>query len=452
MINKEELKEELRRENAGKVKFAVSDIDGILRGKIISTYKFLSILEDNVGFCDVVFGWDMNDSVYENSEVTGWHTGYPDARASIDLRSYRRIPWEQDLPFFLADFSNSENLQSVCPRTLLQKITDKCREMGFEPVFAAEYEWFTFRESPDSLVAKDYSRPQPLSPGMFGYSALRTSQHQDFVHDLFDLLSDFQIPLEGIHTETGNGVYEACIQYTDLPEAADRALLFKNSVKEIASKHELMASFMAKWNSDLPGCGGHIHQSLWETDRKKNLFFERSGQDSMSEIMKKYLAGQLHCLPYLLPLFAPTVNSYKRLVPGSWASTTQSWGVDNRTAALRVINAGSTAMRLENRVPGADANPLLAMAASLASGLYGIEQDLSLDAAPTRGNEYDSKNNQSLPRTLNEAIQKMKSSDIPEKLFGREFIDHFIRTREWEWNQYSTAVTDWELKRYFEII
>lgn len=435
-----------------KIKSAVVDIDGILRGKIFSKSKFFKALEEEIGFCNVVFGWDMNDAVYDNSEVTGWHTGYPDSMASIDPATFRRIPWDGNMPFFLADFSKSEELSEVCPRTLLKKIREQSTELGYTPLFSNEFEWFNFRETPRTLQEKNYQNPTPLTPGMFGYSILRSSQNASFFNDLYDQLHAFEVPIEGQHTETGDGVYEACISYTDVLEAADRGVLFKTGVKEIAYRHEIIASFMAKWNQNLPGCSGHIHQSLWDEEGEQNLFYDSSQDDHISNLLEHYIAGQLYCLPHILPMYAPTVNSYKRFVEGSWASTSVSWGVDNRTTALRVITPDPSSARLETRVPGADANPYLAMAASLASGLYGIKNELRLDIPKTEGNEYENTETQPLPRTLKEATDAMKASELPVKLFGETFADHFIKTREWEWQQFSKQVTDWELKRYFEII
>ena len=172
----------------------------------------------------------------------------------------------------------------------------------------------------------------------------------------------------------------------------------------------------------------------------------------MSTLMEHYIAGQLRCLPEILPMFAPTVNSYKRLVEGAWAPTTLTWAFDNRTTALRVLAGNESSARLETRVVGSDANPYLAMAACLASGLYGIRNKLKLDTPETIGSGYADTKNGTLPRNLWEATQAMKTSTIAAELFGPEFVDHFVRTREWEWRQFSKAVTDWELKRYFEII
>ncbi|MEQ9310014.1 MAG: glutamine synthetase family protein [Balneolaceae bacterium] len=450
-MNKEEIIQLIQELGVKNIKFAVTDIDGVLRGKLISTEKFLNALDDQIGFCNVIFGWDMNDAVYDNTKVSGWHTGYPDSFATIDPGSYRKIPWDNNKPFFLADFSQVEDMKLICPRSLLKKVRKEALDLDLIPKFSAEFEWFNFDETMHSIKEKDYTNPTPLTTGMFGYSVLRASQNSDYINELFDLLHGFGIPLEGLHTETGDGVYEAAIAYDEILESADRATLFKTSVKEIASQFDLIASFMAKWNPDLPGCSQHIHQSLVNKSGK-NLFFDASKEGKMSDLFNHYLAGQLACLPHILPMFAPTVNSYKRFVEGSWAATSVSWGIENRTVALRVINQKKHSMRLENRVPGADANPYLTMAASLASGLYGIKHKLKLETPPTVGNEYDSKTSKALPENLHKATMAMKESNIPKELFGDDFVDHFIKTREWEWRQYKPNQKNWELKRYFEII
>ncbi len=434
-----------------KVKVAVIDIDGILRGKVIHRDKFLSVKDKGFGFCDVVFGWDAGDIAYDNTTYTGWHTGYPDANAKIDLTTFRKIPWENDLPFFLADFVHEDETPShVCPRNLLKKIRQQCLKAGFNPMFSQEFEWFNFSETPESWAKKHHIRPEPLTPGMFGYSILRSSLESDFFNALFDYLRLFDVPLEGLHTETGPGVYEAAILYGDILDAADRAVLFKTSVKEIGYRHGVMASFMAKWNEQLPGCSGHVHQSLWSG--KKNLFYDAKEKHGMSELMKSYVAGQLYCLPHLLPLFAPTINSYKRLVEGAWAPTTLTWGMDNRTTALRMLTGSEKSTRIETRVVGSDVNPYLAMAGCLASGLYGIKKKMKLNQPQTVGNGYRDERHGTLPRNLMEATQAMKQSDVAKELLGEKFVEHFSQTREWEWRQFSKAVTDWELRRYFEII
>ncbi len=435
--------------NFQKIKLAVTDIDGTLRGKIVSLDKFKGIAEKGFGFCDVIFGWDAGDNAYDNATITGWHTGYPDAQAKIDLSTQRNIPWEHGLPFFLADFDVPGSPASfVCPRTLLKKVISKAEGMGYHPVFSQEFEWFNFIRQENGTAL-----PTPaMTEGMFGYSVLRASQHSDYFYALFDELTAFGVPIEGLHTETGPGVYEAAIMCSDALEAADRAVLFKSGVKEIAHRHGLIASFMAKWNENLPGCSGHVHQSLWDTDKSNNLFYDASAAGHISPLMQSYMAGQLYCLPHILPMYAPTINSYKRLVEGAWAPTTCTWGIDNRTTALRALPQGAASCRLENRVVGSDSNPYLAMAACLASGLYGIEKGLKLEQPATTGNGYADIRFGKLPANLWEAAKAMKESEIAKALFGETFVQHFCGTREWEWRQHAKAVTDWELKRYFEII
>ncbi len=438
---------------SGKVKIAVADIDGVLRGKYIAAEKFSSIAEGRVGFCDVTFGWDMSDAVYDNVKFTGWHTGYPDALVKLDLNTFRKIPWENDVPFFLGDFVDQNNTPVyACPRQLLRKVLSDAEQSGYLPYFSQEFEWFNFSETPESMHQKNFQNLNPLTQGMFGYSILRSSLKNDYMADLFDMMVRFGIPIEGLHTETGPGVYEAAIKYAPVLLAADQAILFKTAVKEIAYKHGIMATFMAKISENLPGCSGHVHQSLWDKDATHNLFYEEKDEHKMSELMKSYIAGQLYCMPHILPMIAPTINSYKRLVEGAWAPTTLTWGIDNRTVALRALTGSIKATRLETRIVGSDTNPYLALAACLAAGLYGVKHNMKLEKAATKGNGYQDISNGILPRDLNEATRQMKQSAVAGELFGEEFVAHFTATREWEWKQYAKAVTDWELKRYFEII
>ena len=316
---------------------------------IYTRRNFFPAVKSGFGFCNVVFGWDSADVCYDNVSYAGWHTGYPDAEVRLDLSTFRTIPWEDDIPFFLGEFVNQDETPlAVCPRQLLKKVCQKAETMGFNAKIGVEYEWFNFDETPESLQEKSFHGMTPLTPGMFGYSALRSSLCSPYFHDLMDLMEDFKIPLEGLHTETGPGVYEAAIMNCDAKEQGDRAVLFKTAVKEIAYRHNIMPTFMARWNTSLPGCSGHIHQSLW--DDSKNLFFDEKAKYKMSGLFENYLAGLIHALPDILPMFAPTINSYKRLVEGFWAPTRSNWGVDNRTVAFRIIPGSSKSCRVEARV------------------------------------------------------------------------------------------------------
>ncbi len=444
------LASELERRGVRRVKVGGFDLDGVLRGKYISLDKLASALEKGFGFCDVIFGWDIADVLYDNSRVTGWHTGYPDAHAVLDPTTLRSIPWEPGVVALLADFRDAEGgPHPACPRSLLKRVLSRASGLGFEPMIGAEYEFFFFQETRDSVNAKDFKRLKPLDPGMMGYSWVRSGQDSELMRDLMEGLGDFDIELEGLHTETGPGVYEAAIRYDRALVAGDKAALFKTAVKQIAHRHGLSVTFMAKWNADLPGCSGHLHQSLLKAG--KNVFFDPRAPRKMSPIMRHYIAGQMQLMPEFTALYSPTINSYKRYVPGVWAPLVASWGVDNRTCAIRVIDLGSaSSQRIEYRQTAADMNPYVAMAASLAAGLWGIEQELEL--GPESRGDAGSDGPLRLPRTLREATDRLEKSKVARELLGKEFVDHYVRTRDWEVRCFERAVTDWELRRYFELI
>jgi glutamine synthetase len=436
----------------GKVKVAVSDIDGILRGKYIHRDKFFSAVESGFGFCDVVFGWDMHDQCYDNTKLTGWHHGFPDAIARLDLNTHRNVPWDNNVDFFLGDFVTADGKpHPACPRQVLKRVLKRAEKMGYRAMVGAEYEFFNFAETTHTWAEKKGQPPTPISPGMFGYSLLRAGLNREYFNALMDETALFGIPIEGLHTETGPGVYEVAILFSEALEAADRAILFKLAAKEIGARYGIMPSFMAKWSAQYPGCSGHLHQSL--TDGSKNLFHDPKGRHGgMSKLFESYLQGQLDSLMGMAPMFWPTVNSYKRLVDGFWAPVKPTWGVDNRTATFRVLPGSPKATRLETRAPGADMNPYLAIAAVLAAGLDGVERGKKLTAKPITGTNVGAENIPRAPRSLIETTRIFRESRVARDWFGDDFVDHFAATREWEWRQWQDAVTDWELRRYFEIV
>ena len=445
----------VEKNGAQKVKVAVSDIDGILRGKYLHIDKFKGAAEPypagGFGFCDVVFGWDSSDQCYDNTSVTGWQHGFPDALARLDLDTARNVPWDNNVPFFIGEFINSDGTpHPLCPRQTLKKVIKRAAKMGVNPMCGMEFEWFNFLENSHSWESKKGVGPTPLTPGMFGYSLLRMNQNREFFNAIQDEMLQFGVPIEGLHTETGPGVYEAAIAFSDALTQADRAILFKTGTKEIGARFGIMPSFMAKWNAAYPGCSGHIHQSM--SDGKKNLFADAKGRHGMSKMFESYLAGQVAHLMEFAPMFWPTINSYKRLVDGFWAPVKPTWGVDNRTASFRVIAGSPKSTRLETRCPGADVNPYLAMAAVIAAGLDGVEKGMKLTAPAIHGTNGGAENMPRAPRTLIETTRNFQQSKVARDWLGDTFVDHFAATREWEWRQWLDGVTDWELKRYFEII
>jgi glutamine synthetase len=444
----------VRQSPGRRVKVGVVDIDGILRGKYLHKSKFESAVEGGFGFCDVVYGWDCHDQCYDNTTLTGWHKGFPDALARVDLGTHRKVPWDDDVDFFLGEFivrrDGRDEPFPLDGRQVLKRVLGRAEKLGVVPMCGLEFEWFNFTETPQTWAAKQGVDPTPLTPGMFGYSLLRANHSREYFKALFEEMGAFGVPIEGLHTETGPGVYEAAIVFSEALEAADRGVLFKAGAKEIAARFGIMPSFMAKWSAQYPGCSGHCHQSL--SDGRKNLFHDAKGRHGMSVLFEQYLAGQLATLLEFAPMFWPTVNSYKRLVDGFWAPVKPTWGVDNRTASFRVIAGSPKSTRLETRCPGADINPYLAVAACIAAGLDGIERKLSLSMPPIEGTNRGAEDVPRAPRTLIETTRAFRQSERARDWFGDDFVDHFAATREWEWRQWQDAVTDWERKRYFEII
>jgi glutamine synthetase len=432
------------------VKVGVFDIDGIMRGKYMSRDKFFGALDKGFGFCDVVLGWDSNDQLYDCVKYTGWHTGYPDAPVRLLPQTCRDIPFEPGMLLFLGEFVAEG--EAICPRGVLRRVIDRAAKMGFEVYAGLEYEYFVFDETPDSVRAKHFRDLKPMAPGFFGYSMIRNSVHSEFYLETLDLCEKMRFSLEGLHEETGPGVMEAAIGVDEGLEAADKAALFKTFLKIHAQRRNRMATFMAKWSPDYPGQSGHIHVSL-KTPGGKSVFHDPKDPLGMSKLMKHFVAGQQALMPEWLSMVASTVNSYTRLVPGFWAPTNATWGAENRTCALRVIPGSEKSQRVEYRIAAADANPYIALAAALASGLYGIENKIEL-GKPIQGNAYDQKPSPkgALPTTLWEAAQRLKASKAARDWLGDAFVEHFAATREWEERQFRKAITDWELARYFEII
>jgi len=331
-------------------------------------------------------------------------------------------------------------------------VLERAAGHGYSAAAAAEFEFFVFNETPDSVRSKGYRGLANLTPGYFGYSMLRSSVHAELYQALLQLSAEMRMPIEGLHTETGPGVMEAALQYCPALEAADRAALFKTYTKVMMQRRGLMATFMAKWSQQLPGQSGHLHVSLARADGS-SVFYDPAQPHTMSQEMRWFVGGQQALMPELLAMVASTVNSYSRLVPGFWAPTSATWGVENRTCALRVIQGGAKSQRVEYRIAAADINPYLAIAVAIGSGLWGIEQRIEPDE-PMVGNAYDRKlpAKRQLPRTLTEAAAALLRSKAARELFGAPFVEHFAASREWEEREFRRAVTDWELSRYFEII
>ena len=432
-------------------KVGVFDIDGVLRGKYMARDKLASSLDGGFGFCDVVLGWDSADVLYENPgvEVTGWHTGYPDASVRLLPDTLRDIPFEGDMVLMLGEFAGAH--EAVCPRGLLRRVVARAEAMGYRPVAGAEYEFFLFDETPHSLRDKGYRDLRPITPGMFGYSMLRASPFAEFHMGLLELCELMDMPLEGLHTETGPGVMEAAIRPTDALAAADRAALFKTFTKIHAQRHEMIATFMAKWSMDYPGQSGHIHLSLTRPDGA-SVFHDPDAEHRMSDEMWWFLGGQQALLPELLAMAAPTVNAFTRLVPGFWAPTAASWG--SRTGrrpsgSSRVPpspSGWSIGSRVRTAIPTSRWPPHSGPA--FGESRTRSSRPRSQPATPMRSAIPDASSSRR-PCRRRRVLDRSKAA---RDLFGDGFVEHFAASRTHEDREARRTVSDWELARYFEII
>jgi glutamine synthetase len=433
------------------VRIGGGDMDGVFRGKRVGVEQFLGGLEDGFPQCDVVFGWDVQDEVIGSLPFSNWETGFADIIMRPDLSTFAIVPWEEGSASVVCDFYTEDGEPlPIAPRFVLQRVLGEAFTGGYSPKMAAELEVRFFKETQESLQEKKFNDLVPLNPGLNCYSIHHASIDEPFIGHICRMLDAYGIQIEAYNREHGAGMYEINIRYAEALRAADQTMLYKSATKELAAQVGGVATFMAKYRDDVDGCGGHLHQSLWDASGE-SLFWEEDGEHHMSELLRHYLAGVLATLPEFMLLYAPNVNSYKRFVPLTWAPTNVTWGIENRTAAVRLIAGGPGAIRLENRVPGADMNPYLAFAASLAGGLYGIEQKLE-PPPPVKGSAYNDAKAAALPGSLPEALERFRASELARRYFGDEFVDQYVAFREWEVEKVRRAVTDWERRRYFEMV
>jgi glutamine synthetase len=444
------------------IKVGAPDIEGVYRGKRVASRFFLDSLDDGFAQCDVLFGWDIAENVLPNLAFSNWARGFVDIVMKPDLSTFAAVPWEENVASCICDlWTEHGEPVTISPRYILNTLIERARSLGYEPMAASELEFRFFRENQVSLREKDFGpNLTPLNPGMNCYVISQASADDQLLGRIARMMRDHSVEIEGYNREHGPGMYEMNIHYANALAAADRAMLFKTGVKEICYQMGMSATFMAKWNDQEDGSSGHSHLSLWDRNLEHNVFWDDEAEGHMSPTMRRFLAGVLNKLPEFMALYAPLINSYKRYIEGTWAPLNTTWGMDNRTCSVRVINNGRRSIRIENRVPGADANFYLVFSAMLASGLYGIENKLELPAR-LDGNAYESATIakaleagqiKALARNLAEATLLFKHSEVAKEYLGADFVEHFATTREWEVREYEKAVTNWDRRRYFELV
>jgi glutamine synthetase len=436
-------------------KIGAVDVDGIWRGKRLSA-KYFQDAAHHAGsnICNIIFGWDINDLMIPKLTYTGWHTGYPDVNLRPDLSTLRAVPAEPGVAAVICDVYQTDGEPlPISPRGVLKRVIDRANALGYSPTCAYEFEFYLFEGTPRELARRSFRDLTTYSTGNHTYSIYRDTGSEFIIGEIRDQLADQGVFIEASNSEHGPGQFEVNLHYSDALQAADSALLLKTTVKEIAAQNGYTATFMAKVMADHAGSSGHVHQSLARLDSDEAVFANPAEPGELSPVGQSYLAGLVAASPDMTALYLPTVNSYKRVDGGQWAGSSATWGVDNRTVAIRSIPSAGGAARVENRIPGADANPYLVLAANIASGLYGVENSLTAPARIT-GNAYELEGTENLrlPNTLEKATERFETSDVAKEYFGADFVRHFAETRTWEVHQSRAVVTDWEIARYLENI
>jgi glutamine synthetase len=431
---------------------AFPDMYGRPVGKRVTADFFSShVAEHGIEACEYLLAVDVDMTPLPGYRFANWDTGYGDVVCRPDYGTSRLIPWLPGSALVIADLSDEEGQPvEVSPRQVLRHQLDRAARRGLRVDCATELEFFLFRETYEEATAAGWKGLTPHTSTIEDYQLMQTSREEYILRRIRQEMQAADIPVEFSKGEAGRGQHEVNVTYAGALETADRHLVFKNGIKEIAAQEGRAATFMAKWTMDDVGSSCHVHVSLWDMESGAPLMADASHPSGLSVVARQFLAGQLYAARELAWCAAPTLNSYRRYVPGSWAPTAAVWGEDNRTCGFRVVGQGA-GRRVESRIPGADVNPYLVLAATIAAGLYGIDHELALSDPYTR-NAYEATDVPRIPSTLVEAIDELRQSSVAAEAFGPEVHHHMLNTAEQEWEASNRHVSDWELRRNFERI
>jgi glutamine synthetase len=442
--------------NAGEIDTVLcmfTDLQGRYMGKRVVPHFFLEEIlgEEGLHACLYLLAIDMEMEPLPGYRYASWETGYGDFRMVPDMSTLRLVPWLEKTAMVICDVADEETGEpvEVAPRQILKRQIERAQNAGFTSKMGSELEFYLFRDSFEDLAERSYRDARPSSSYIMDYHMLQTTKDDWIVRQIRNGMLGAGIPVEFSKGEFGRGQHEINITYADALEAADNHAIYKHGVKEIAAANGVAATFMAKYTMAEAGSSCHLHSSMWSADGKDSLMWDAKGANHMSETFDHYLGGLMGTAREMSIMFAPFVNSYKRYQLGSWAPTAIVWSHDNRTCGFRVVGEGK-GNRVESRIPGADANPYLAFAATIAGGLHGIQNKVS---APEmfHGNAYEAKDVPRVPTSLHEAVDTFAASDVAREAFGDLVFEHLLNTAAQEQIIFdNNCVTDWELVRYFE--
>jgi glutamine synthetase len=430
------------------------DLQGRFMGKRVTGDFFVHDIlsgEGAIHACNYLLAVDMEMEPLPGFAYANWELGYGDLKAVPDLSTTRIIPWLEKTALVICDALDEETGEpvEVSPRQILKRQVERAKAAGYTVKTGSELEFYLFKDAYDEASAKGYRDLQPHSTYIMDYHILQTTKDEYLIRQIRNAMDGAGVPVEFSKGEFGRGQHEINLRFADALEMADRHVIYKNGVKEIAALAGRAITFMAKYSMGEAGSSFHLHSSLWDEKGKKSLMWDEQGTHHFSETFRHYLGGLMDTAHEMAWMFAPFVNSYKRYQLGSWAPTAIVWGHDNRTCGFRIVGEHSS-FRVESRIPGADANPYLAFAATIAAGLHGLENEIE-PPEMFRGNAYEAKDVPRVPSSLHEAVEAFEGSEVARKGFGDFVFEHLLNVARQEQVIFdNTVVTDWELSRYFE--
>jgi glutamine synthetase len=429
------------------------DMQGRFMGKRVMGDFFLHEILGDEGMhaCNYLLTVDVDMEPLPGYRYANWDKGYGDFAMVPDMNTLRLIPWLDKTALVICDVLSEEgDIVEVAPRQILKRQLERAKDKGYRVMCGSELEFFLFRDSYEEASAKGFQDLAPHSDYIEDYHILQTTKDEYLIRQMRNGMQGAAVPVEFSKGEWGRGQHEINLVYADALEMADRHVIYKNGVKEIAALNNRAVTFMAKHSMTEAGSSFHLHSSIWNEDGSESLMWEENEEHHMSETCRHYLGGLISTGRELAWMYAPYVNSYKRYQPESWAPTALAWAIDNRTCGYRVVGHGRS-YRIESRIPGADGNPYLAFAATVAAGLHGIENRIEPPDMYI-GNAYEAKDVERVPWNIVEAIGELELSEVAKKAFGDEVHFHLVNTARQEWARFNQVITDWELQRNFERI
>ncbi|GJM35735.1 MAG: glutamine synthetase [Saprospiraceae bacterium] len=453
LLDLRQLQQKVEAEEIETIVVAFTDHYGRLVGKRFDAEFFLeSCVKEGTHACDYLLTTDMEMEPVPGYKFANWELGYGDFHLVPDLSTLRIASWLDRTALVICNLENEKTHQpvDVAPRSILNQQLKTVQELDFNCFAASELEYYLFENTYREAFEQGYQNLTPSGWYLEDYHIMQGSRIEKYTAAARRHLKYSGIPVENSKGEWGLGQHELNIRYAEALDMADRHVIYKQCLKELADAMDISVTFMAKFDTDRAGSSCHIHMSLWQDGKNAFAGDQAFGPVMGSDIFRWFLGGCIKHVPDVMPFYAPTINSYKRYVDGSWAPTRLAWSYDNRTAGFRVVGKGQS-LRIECRIPGADCNPYLAYAAALASGLEGIRHKIEPPAC-FEGDIYAAKHLDRVPYTLEEALSKFENSDFSKKVFGEEVVAHYSHYFRKEIEAYHQSVTDWERKRYFERI